>query len=90
MNKVTNVGLNLINRTIENNQSEGLNSKKEILSEQKSVLKNSNLLNESNFLNDVSEALNNVAKTQNEAAEITKNYELGKEQDLTKVKLKSV
>ena len=30
MNKVTNVGLNLINRTIENNQSEGLNSKKEI------------------------------------------------------------
>ena len=85
MNKVTNVGLNLINRTIENNQSEGLNSKKEIISEQNSVLKNSNLLNEPNFLNDVSEALNNVAKTQNEAAEITKNYELGKEQDLTKV-----
>ena len=85
MNKVTNVGLNLINRTIEKNQSEGVNSKKEIISEQNSVLKNSNLLNEPNFLNDVSEALNNVAKTQNEAAEITKNYELGKEQDLTKV-----
>ena len=85
MNKVTNVGLNLINRTIENNQSEGLNSKEKIISEQNLVLKNSNLLNEPNFLNDVSEALNNVAKTQNEAAEITKNYELGKEQDLTKV-----
>ena len=31
MNKVTNVGLNLINRTIENNQSEGLKSKKDII-----------------------------------------------------------
>ena len=30
MNKVTNVGLNLINRTIENNQNEVLKSKKEI------------------------------------------------------------
>ena len=85
MNKVTNVGLNLINRTIENNQSESINSKKEIISEQNAVLKSSNLLKEPNFFNDVSEALNNVAKTQNEAAEITKNYELGKEQDLTKV-----
>ena len=28
MNKVNNVGLNLINRTIENNQNEGLNSKR--------------------------------------------------------------
>ena len=85
MNKVNNVGLNLINRTIENSQTEGLKSKKEILNDQNSVLKNSNLLNESNFLNDVSNALDNVAKTQNEAAEITKNFELGKEQDLTKV-----
>ena len=31
MNKVNNVGLNLINRTIENSQTEGLKSKKEIL-----------------------------------------------------------
>tara|TARA_B100000073_G_C23395890_1_gene437112 strand:+ start:218 stop:574 length:357 start_codon:yes stop_codon:yes gene_type:complete len=85
MNKVNNVGLNLINRTIENSQTEGLKSKKDILNDQNSVLKNSNLLNESNFLNDVSNALDNVAKTQNEAAEITKNFELGKEQDLTKV-----
>ena len=85
MNKVNNVGLNLINRTIENSQTEGLKSKKEIINDQNSVLKNSNLLNESNFLNDVSNALDNVAKTQNEAAEITKNFELGKEQDLTKV-----
>ena len=85
MNKVNNVGLNLINRTIEKNQNEGLNSKKDILSEQNSVLKKSNLLDEPNFLNNVTEAINNVAKTQNDAAEITKNYELGKEQDLTKV-----
>ncbi len=85
MNKVNNVGLNLINRTIESNQKEGLKSQKDILLEQNSVLKKSNLLNEPNFLNNVSDALNNVAKTQNEAAEITKNYELGKEQDLTKV-----
>ena len=28
MNKINNVGLNLINRTIENNQTEGLKSKK--------------------------------------------------------------
>ena len=39
MNKVNNVGLNLINRTIESNQKEGLNSKKDILLEQNSVLK---------------------------------------------------
>ena len=85
MNKVTNVGLNLINRTIENNQSEVQKSKKDILADQNALLKNSNLLNDSNFLNNVSDALNNVAKTQNEAAEVTKNFELGKEQDLTKV-----
>ena len=85
MNKVTSTGLNLINRTIENNQNETLKSKKEIISDQNSILKNSNLLDEPNFLNNVSESINNVAKTQNEAAEITKNFELGKEQDLTKV-----
>ena len=33
----------------------------------------------------MSDALNNVANAQNNAAEITKNYEIGKEQDLTKV-----
>ncbi len=85
MNKVTNVGLNLINRTVENNKNDGLSSQKDIINEQNSILKQSNLLTEKNFLDDVSDALNNVAKTQNEAAEITKNYELGKEQDLTKV-----
>ena len=85
MNKVTNAGLNLINRSVENKTSEGLKSQKEILAEQNTVLKENNLSNEKNFLQDVSDALNNVAKTQNEAAEITKNYELGKEQDLTKV-----
>ena len=85
MNKVTNVGLNLINRTIENDKNENLVSKQKILNEQNLLLKNSNLSNENNFLQNVSDALNNVARTQNEAAEITKNYELGKEQDLTKV-----
>ena len=49
MNKVNNVGLNLINRTVESNQKEVLNSQKDILLEQNSVLKKSNLLNEPNF-----------------------------------------
>ncbi|MBF96548.1 MAG: Flagellar hook-basal body complex protein FliE [Alphaproteobacteria bacterium MarineAlpha9_Bin4] len=85
MNKINSTGLNLISRANENKINEELVSKKEILSEQNSVLKNNNLLNENNFLQNVSDAINNVAKTQNEAAKITKNYELGNEQDLTKV-----
>ena len=85
MNKINSAGLNLISRVKENKNTEELVSKKEILAEQNTVLKQNNLLNENNFLQNVSDAINNVAKTQNEAAEVTKNYELGKEQDLTKV-----
>ncbi|MEC6997657.1 MAG: flagellar hook-basal body complex protein FliE [Pseudomonadota bacterium] len=85
MNKVNSTGLNLINRITEDKNSEKIISKNQIIEQQKNVLKQSNLIDENNFLQNVSDAINNVAKTQNEAAEITKNYELGKEQDLTKV-----
>ncbi len=85
MNKINSAGLNLINRITENKDNEKLVTKNQIIEEQKNVLKESNMLNENNFLQNVSDAINNVAKTQNESAEITKNYELGKEQDLTKV-----
>ena len=37
------------------------------------------------FVNNMSNALDSVAKAQNEAAKITKAYEVGTEQDLTKV-----
>ena len=37
------------------------------------------------FSKKISEALSSVAENQNKAAEITKDYELGKETDLTKV-----
>ena len=85
MNKVSSVGLNLINRVSDDSKNEVVSSRQEILAEQKALLKKNNLNEENNFLQNVSDAINNVAKTQNEAAEITKNYELGKEQDLTKV-----
>ena len=37
------------------------------------------------FSNKINEAINSVAESQNKAAQITKDYELGKETDLTKV-----
>ena len=37
------------------------------------------------FSKKINEAINSVADSQNKAAEITKDYELGKETDLTKV-----
>ena len=37
------------------------------------------------FSKKISDALNSVAENQNKASEITKAYELGKENDLTKV-----
>tara|TARA_B000000441_G_C21565896_1_gene245721 strand:- start:286 stop:597 length:312 start_codon:yes stop_codon:yes gene_type:complete len=37
------------------------------------------------FSNKMKEAINSVAESQNKAAQITKDYELGKETDLTKV-----
>ena len=85
MNKINSTGLNLINRLTENKNNESIVSKNQIVEEKNNILKQNNLLKENNFLQNVSDAINNVAKTQNESAEITKNYELGKEQDLTKV-----
>ena len=37
------------------------------------------------FSKKINDAINSVAESQNKAAQITKNYELGKETDLTKV-----
>ena len=37
------------------------------------------------FSKKINDAINSVADTQNKASKITKDYELGKEQDLTKV-----
>ena len=38
-----------------------------------------------NFLNNIEKAIQNVSDTQKQSAEITKNFELGFENDLTKV-----
>ena len=85
MNKINSAGLNLINRVPENKNNDQLVSKTQIIEEKDNILKQNNILVENNFLQNVSDAINNVAKAQNDSAEITKNYELGKEQDLTKV-----
>ena len=37
------------------------------------------------FSKKINDAINSVAESQNKASQITKNYELGKETDLTKV-----
>ena len=41
--------------------------------------------NTEDFSKKIGDALNSVAENQNKASEITKDYELGKETDLTKV-----
>ena len=84
MNKISSTGLNLVSKSVKENIEQTKSIQKEIINTQQDVIKDSKSLT-GNFISDVSDALNNVAKAQNEAAEITKNYELGKEQDLTKV-----
>ena len=84
MNKISSTGLNLVSKSVNESIEKTKSIQKEIISTQQDIIKDSKSLS-SNFISDVSNALNNVAKAQNEAAEITKNYELGKEQDLTKV-----
>ena len=84
MNKVYNTGLNFISRNVKESIEQTKSIQKEIKNTQQDVLNESKSLS-GNFVNDVSNALDNVANAQKEAAEITKNYELGKEQDLTKV-----
>ena len=85
MNKVTSTGLNLVTKNLKETVKENINSQQEFLSRRKELLAESQIIKENSFINNVSNALENVASAQREAAEITKNYELGKEQDLTKV-----
>lgn len=84
MNKVTSAGLNLISRNI---SSEGKNNhlSKNIIEQSNDAFRDKEALGNKSFINNVSDALESVAKAQSDAAEITKSYELGKEQDLTKV-----
>ena len=84
MNKISSTGLNLVSKSVKENIEQTKSIQKEIINNQQDIIKDSKSLS-GNFISDVNNALNNVAKAQNEAAEITKNYELGKEQDLTKV-----
>ena len=85
MTKITSAGLNLISKNINTEIKNNTISKENILSDKNDILKNRNLLNNNSFINNVSDALENVAQAQQEAAQVTKNFELGKEQDLTKV-----
>ena len=85
MTKVTTTGLNLINRDVNVDIKNNKVSQEKILSERNNLLKDSKLLNNNSFVDNVSDAIENVAKAQQDAAQITKNFELGKEQDLTKV-----
>tara|TARA_E500000178_G_C16938591_1_gene715231 strand:+ start:70 stop:426 length:357 start_codon:yes stop_codon:yes gene_type:complete len=85
MSKITSTGLNLITKNVTQSVKENNNSQLDILTKRKELLEESKILKENSFINNVSNALENVANTQKEAAAITKNYELGKEQDLTKV-----
>ncbi len=84
MNKVSSTGLNFVTKNIKEDIEQTKTIQKEIINSQQDVLKESKSLS-GNFISDISNAIDNVANAQNEAAEITKNYEIGKEQDLTKV-----
>tara|TARA_Y100001954_G_C15389539_1_gene397331 strand:+ start:67 stop:420 length:354 start_codon:yes stop_codon:yes gene_type:complete len=84
MNKVTSAGLNLITRGI-NTDSKANKATEKFIEGSNEILKNLGNEEKKGFINNVSDALESVSKAQSEAAEITKNYELGKEQDLTKV-----
>ena len=84
MNKITSTGLNLVSKSVKENIEQTKSIQKEIINSQQDIIKDTKSLS-GNFISDVSDALNNVAKAQNDAAKITKDYELGKEQDLTKV-----
>ena len=85
MSKITTAGLNLISKSVNSEIKNNNISQEKILLDKNEILKESNLLQNNSFINNVSDALENVAKAQNESAEVTKNFELGKEQDITKV-----
>ena len=84
MNKVSSTGLNLVSKSIKENIDQTKSVQKDIIKFQQEALKEPTSVSKS-FMSDVNNALEGVAKAQSDAAEITKNYELGKEQDLTKV-----
>jgi flagellar hook-basal body complex protein FliE len=84
MNKLSQTGLNFISRNVKENIDQTKTIQKQIVNIQQEVLNESNTAGKS-FINNVSDALDDVAKAQSDAAEVTKNYEIGKEQDLTKV-----
>ena len=84
MNKISSTGLNLVSKSVKENIEQTKSIQKEIINSKQDIIKDTKSLS-GNFISDVSDALNNVAKAQNDAAKITKDYELGKEQDLTKV-----
>ena len=85
MAKVTSTGLNLVSKNINAEIKKNNFSQEKIISDKNDILKGSNLLDNNSFINNVSDALENVAQAQQDAAQVTKNFELGKEQDLTKV-----
>ena len=84
MNKISSAGINLVSRNVKESIDNTKSIQKEIIDTQQDIIKG-NISADKSFINNVSDALNNVAKAQSEAATITKNYEIGKEQDLTKV-----
>ena len=84
MTNITSTGLNLVSKNVKEGIEKTKAIQKEIINTQQDIIKDTKSLS-GNFISDVSDALNNVAKAQNDAAKVTKNYELGKEQDLTKV-----
>ena len=84
MNKVSSTGLNLVSKSIKENIDQTKSVQKDIIKFQQEALKEPTSVSKS-FMSDVNNALEGVAKAQSDAAEITKNYELGKETDLTKV-----
>jgi len=64
-------------------QSAVKNLQEKIIQQTKDTLGEKNVTE--SFVNNLSEALQNVSETQLKSAELTKNFELGIENDLTKV-----
>tara|TARA_B100001093_G_C26456842_1_gene854725 strand:- start:421 stop:768 length:348 start_codon:yes stop_codon:yes gene_type:complete len=82
MNNTTSIGLNLVSKNINTNTNDNISREQILNTVNKSMGRETT---SSNFANNISNAIESVAKAQKDSAEITKAYELGKEQDLTKV-----
>ncbi len=79
MTNTTSIGLNLVSKNVE--------SVKDI---RETIINNANKIHDkdtlsSGFVKDMTNAIDSVAKAQQDSANSTKAYELGTEQDLTKV-----